>query len=89
MLRFIPTASYAVGKVPFTGILLTGMSLPRSRMISAVNSLQEGRASDGHRGALRSKALVTSPGYRHLVQVLQRMSTAAQFFCTTDSPRLP
>ena len=57
-------------------------------MISAVNSWRKAGAFAGT-GSLRSKALVTSAGTATSCRFSSAMSTAAQFFCTTDSPRLP
>ena len=77
-----------VGYVPSSGSALTGSRSPRPAMISAVTFCTKSGASAGTGGRM-SKVLVTVGGTFTSCNCARAASTAAKFFFTTDSPRLP
>ena len=87
MLRFSHCA-VAVGKVPSMGMALTGRSSPSPAMIWAVNRCTNSGAAAGTGGRI-SNSEVTLSGTFTSCRWLSAASTAAKFFCTTVSPRLP
>ena len=88
MLRFSHCV-VPVGKVPSSGMALTGRSSPSPAIMRAVNFCTKSGASAGDGGP----HIEVGGGFRrdlHFEQVAQRgIVTAAKFFCTTASPRLP
>ena len=87
MLRFSHCV-VPVGKVPSRGMALTGRSSPSPAIMRAGELLHEiGRAAGT--GGRKSKVVVASAGLSLHAEWQSAASTAAKFFCTTASPRLP
>ena len=78
----------AVGNVPSMGMALTGRSSPLPSMILAVNFCTNSGAAAGTAGRMSNDELTLS-GTWTWCRWLRAASTAAKFFCTTLTPRLP
>ncbi len=87
MLRFSHCA-VPVGKVPSTGIALTGSESPSPMMIGARTFWTNSGACAGTGGVI-AMLLVAASGTLIWWRWSKAASTAAKFFFTTDSPRLP
>ncbi len=87
MFRFSHRA-VSVGQVPSTGNALTGNRSPWLASISAVTRLTKSGALSDTIGGRRCVAVAVA-GTVTWCRLASVWSTAAKFFCTTSSPRLP
>jgi len=87
MFRFSHRA-VSVGQVPSTGNALTGSRSPLLASIIVVTFFTKSGAWSETTGG-RTRVAVIAPGTFTSWRFTSVWSTAAKFFCTTSSPRLP